>query len=128
MEQLHTNEFLKNAPFDIEQMIDMAEYFENGGTEFEPPLDWARTKIGEAKTWSKADIIFITDGESAVQQAWLDNFKAWKKDNKVAIYSILIDSSANTAVVLNLFSDKVEKLSNMKQDADDLAVNIFTDI
>ena len=63
-----------------------------------------------------------------MQQAWLDNFKAWKKENKVAIYSILIDSSANSAQVLNLFSDKVEKLSNMKQDADDLAVNIFTDI
>ena len=31
MEQLHTNEFLKTDPFNIEQMIDMAEYFENGG-------------------------------------------------------------------------------------------------
>ena len=62
MEQLHTNEFLKNSPFDIEQMLDLCEYFSGGGTEFEPSLDWARTKIGESKTWSKADIIFITDG------------------------------------------------------------------
>jgi uncharacterized protein with von Willebrand factor type A (vWA) domain len=32
------------------------------GTEFEPPLDWARVKIGDEKQWKKADIIFITDG------------------------------------------------------------------
>ncbi len=128
MEQLHTNEFLKENLFDIEQMIDMAEYFECGGTEFEPPLDWARTKIGEGKQWKKADIIFVTDGESAVTHQWLENFNTWKKENKVAIYSVLIDSGPNSPVVLKLFSDKVEKLSNMKQDADDLAVSIFGEI
>jgi uncharacterized protein with von Willebrand factor type A (vWA) domain len=128
MEQLHTNEFLKDNLFDIEQMIDMSEYFENGGTEFEPPLDWARVKIGEGKQWKKADIIFITDGESAVTHQWLENFNAWKKENKVSIYSVLIDSGPSTPIVLKLFSDKVEKLSSMKQDADDLAVSIFGEI
>lgn len=128
MEQLHTNEFPKNAPFDISQMLDMAEFFTGGGTEFSPPLDWARWKIGAEKIWSKSDIIFCTDGESAVEQVWLDNFMVWKKENKVSIYSILIDSSANSAVVLNLFSDRVEKLSNMKDQADDIAINLFGDM
>lgn len=128
MEQLHTNEFLRDNLFDIYEMLDMAEYFENGGTEFEPPLDWARTKIGEGKKWKKADIIFITDGESAVTKPWLENFNAWKKENKVSIYSILIDSGPSTPVVLKLFSDMVEKLSSMKQDADNLAVSIFANI
>jgi uncharacterized protein with von Willebrand factor type A (vWA) domain len=127
-QQLHTNEFLKESAFEIEQMIDMAEYFEGGGTEFEPPLDLAKQKIGDSKLWSKADIIFVTDGESAVTQKWADDYNAWKKENKVSIYSVLIDSGPNTPVVLKLFSDKVEKLSSMKQDADDLAVSIFADI
>ena len=30
MEKLHTNEFLKDNLFDVEQMLDMASYFENG--------------------------------------------------------------------------------------------------
>jgi hypothetical protein len=66
--------------------------------------------------------------ESAVSGQWLENFNTWKKENKVNIYSILIDTGPNTPVVLNLFSDKVEKLSSMKQDADDLAISIFSDI
>jgi uncharacterized protein with von Willebrand factor type A (vWA) domain len=127
-DQLHTNEFLKDQPFEVEQMIDMAEYFENGGTTFEPPLDLARKKIGDSRLWSKADIIFVTDGESAVAQKWYEDYNVWKKENKVSVYSILIDSGPNTPVVLRLFSDKVEKLSNLKTGADNIAINIFADI
>lgn len=129
VEELHTNEFLKDKPFEVEQMIDMAEYFENGGTTFEPPLDLARLKIGATKSWSKADIIFVTDGESAVTQKWYEDYNLWKAENKVKVYSILIDSGPNTPVVLKLFSDKVEKLSNMKAaSVDTIAVNIVADI
>lgn len=128
IEQLHTNEFLKDTPFKVEEMLDMAEHFDNGGTVFEPALDLARKKIGENRTWSKADIIFVTDGESAVTEKWYKDYNEWKKENKVSVYSILIDSGPNTPVVLNLFSDKVEKLSNMKTAADDMAISIFADI
>ena len=55
---LHTNSFPKDAPFEIEQLIDMAEYFEAGGTEIEPPLDLSREKIGTETNYEKADIIF----------------------------------------------------------------------
>ena len=130
VDKLHTNEFLKDKPFDIEQMIDMAGYFEGGGTTFEPPLDLARQKIGDGKSWSKADIIFVTDGESAVAEEWYQDFNKWRKENKVKVYSILIDSGPNTSVVLKLFSDQVEKLSNLKtgMSKDILAVNIFGSI
>jgi uncharacterized protein with von Willebrand factor type A (vWA) domain len=106
----------------------MAEYFERGGTEFEPALNLARQKIGTDKLFQKADIVFITDGQAVIRDTWLAEFKQWKKDNKVNIYSVLIDSWDNSDATLKQFSDRVDKLSNIKESQDDLAVSLFTDI
>lgn len=129
-QNLHTNEFPKADPFNIEQLLDMAEYFEGGGTEFEPPLDLARTKIGTDKLYDKADIVFITDGESAVRDAWLKEFKEWKSSNKVNIYSVLIDSYDNSVATIRKFSDRVDKLSNVRESDhnDDIALDLFLDM
>jgi len=126
--KMHTNEFPKGEAFDIEKVVDMAEYFEGGGTEFEPPLDAAREKIGVDKKYQKADIVFITDGQSAVRDAWLLQFKEWKKENKVNIYSVLIDSYDNAISTLRQFSDKVDKLSNIKDAKDGIAMDLFMEI
>ena len=101
----------------------MAEYFEAGGTEFEPPLNAAREKIGTDQLYSKADIVFVTDGQSVVRDAWLAEYKKWKKENKVSIYSVLIDSWDNSMTTLKQFSDSVAKLSNLKDTQDDIALN-----
>jgi uncharacterized protein with von Willebrand factor type A (vWA) domain len=129
-EKLHTNYFPKNDPFDGEQLLDLAEYFEAGGTEFEPPLDLAREKIGKEPIWEKADIIFCTDGESVVRDEWLKGFMEWKAANKVSIFSVLIDSYDNSQATLRKFSDRVDKLSKLRNDAgnDNLALDIFLDI
>jgi uncharacterized protein with von Willebrand factor type A (vWA) domain len=126
--ELHTNEFLKADPWDIEKVIDMAEYFECGGTEFEPPLNLARQKIGVDKLYLKADIVFVTDGESAVRDNWLVEFKNWKKENKVNIYSVLIDSYANSNATINQFSDRVDKLSNLREGQESIALDLFLDM
>jgi uncharacterized protein with von Willebrand factor type A (vWA) domain len=125
---LHTNEFLKDEPFEIEKLIDMAEYFESGGTEFEPPLNLSREKIGNDRIYQKADIIFVTDGESVVTDAWLTEFRRWKRDNKVNVYSVLIDSYSNSATTLKQFSDRIDKLSNLKETQEDIALDLFLDI
>lgn len=129
-QNLHTNEFPKADPFNVEQLLDMAEYFEGGGTEFEPPLDMARTKIGTEKLYEKADIVFVTDGESAVRDAWLKEYKKWKEENKVNIYSVLIDSYDNSVATVRKFSDRVDKLSNIRESDrnDEIALEIFLDI
>ncbi|MBC8437069.1 hypothetical protein H8D85_01950, partial [bacterium] len=63
--RLHTNVFRKGERHAIEDIIDLAEYFPGGGTLFEPALDRAKDFIMEDEDFHKADIIFITDGESA---------------------------------------------------------------
>ncbi|RLI20478.1 hypothetical protein DRO54_06230, partial [Candidatus Bathyarchaeota archaeon] len=49
----------------IEDIIEIAETFTGGGTNFEEPLSFAMNAIN-AKGWAKSDILFITDGESKV--------------------------------------------------------------
>jgi uncharacterized protein with von Willebrand factor type A (vWA) domain len=125
---LHTNTFLKTDYGDIEEVIDMAEYFTGGGTLFEPPLELAQDKIMLDQNFSKADIIFITDGESVVGDKWLKEYLNWKKNNKVSIFSILIDSYANNPVVLNTFSDEVRKVSDIRDSGEDVAINIIDNL
>ena len=124
-DRLHTNIFLKDHYGDVDQIIDMAEYFTGGDTLFEPPLELAKDQIMMDKEFSKADIIFVTDGESVVTDSFLTDYLIWKKEKKVSIFSILIDSYCNNPVVLKSFSDEVRKVSDLKDDADDLALTII---
>ena len=105
----------------------MATYFSGGGTKFEPALDLARDTISDKKEFSKSDIIFITDGLCAVTDSWLATYMTWKKANNVKIYSILINSHANSKGTLEEFSDSVTILSDLRQShADKLAITIFS--
>ena len=36
-DNLHINDFRKSKPYSVEEVVDLAEYFEGGGTAFEPP-------------------------------------------------------------------------------------------
>lgn len=125
--RLHTNYFPKDKNLDLNEMIDMAEFFSSGGTLFEPPLELAQDLIMKEKQFSKADIIFITDGESAVTQSWLKNYLAWKKQNNVKIYSVLINTYQSTTLSLDLFSDRTYLLSDLDNQSrlDDNAFELF---
>lgn len=124
-EMLHVNDFRKSKPFSILEVLDMAEYFEGGGTTFEPPLNLARTKIETEKDFSKADIVFITDGQSVVRNDWLTNFNEWKKTKGVKVYSVLIDASYNYQTSLDEFSDSVLKLSEITEDSFDKTASVL---
>jgi uncharacterized protein with von Willebrand factor type A (vWA) domain len=125
-ESLHTNYFPKDGSWGLEEVLDMAEYFSGGGTYFEPPLDRSRDEIMKQERFSKADIIFVTDGESTVTDSWLKEFKAWKKEKNVRVYSILINTYRGTTVSLDLFSDKAFALNDINEKKmDDTAFQLF---
>lgn len=107
----------------------MSEFFSMGGTDFEQPLELSRDLIEEDKEYSRADLILLTDGFSAVGDKWLKDFLKWKKLKNVSIYTILIDVDVNSAVCVKSFSDRIEKLSMLRYGvADDLAMDIFSNI
>lgn len=125
-ETLHTNYFPKDGSWGIEEVLDMAEYYSGGGTYFEPPLDLSRDKIMQQEQFSKADIVFVTDGESTVTDSWLKDFLAWKKEKNVRVYSILINSYRGTTVSLDLFSDKSFSLNDINEHKmDEAAFQLF---
>lgn len=81
------------------------------------------------KDFSKADVILITDGESAISESFLKDFLKWKKEKNVNITSILIDTYDNSDSCVKTFSDTVEKLWCIrKNNSDDLAINLFSNI
>ena len=96
------------------KLIDMASFFLGGGTDFMKPLDSAREDINERLP--DADVVFITDGICDVNDAWLEEFMEWKKENKVRIYSFLVDFFNNDLDVLYKFSDYAMPASHLEGD------------
>jgi uncharacterized protein with von Willebrand factor type A (vWA) domain len=124
-DNLHTNTFLKDDAYNIEEVIDMATYFIGGGTQFEPPLNAARDCIDLEEKFSKADIVFVTDGEAAVTPQWNTDFIKWKKERKVSVFSIIIDSGYGSTATLDLFSTSVQRLSSINDYGDTIALSLF---
>jgi uncharacterized protein with von Willebrand factor type A (vWA) domain len=126
--RLKTFIFKKSEPHNIKKIIETVEYFEGGGTNFEAPLTRGRQIIDNSPDFSKADMCFITDGESAVGDKFLKDFNKWKKDNKITITSVLIDEGYSSTATLKEFTEEKDlfTLRDLKEDASDtLAMQLF---
>ena len=63
-------------------IMDLAEYFPGGGTDFQKPLDAALECLRESR-FKKGDIIFITDGECQVDPQWAEQFPRRKRATRL---------------------------------------------
>ena len=61
-------------------VMDLAEYFPGGGTDFQKPLDAALDCLRQSR-FKKGDIIFITDGECQVDPQWAKRFARKRKNS-----------------------------------------------
>jgi uncharacterized protein with von Willebrand factor type A (vWA) domain len=102
-------------------IMDLAEYFPGGGTDFQKPLDAALECLRESR-FKKGDIIFITDGECQVDPQWAEQFRQEKEKLGFSLFSILIDMGPASLGTLKEFSDKI---STIKQLTGDEAKEIF---
>jgi len=75
---------------EMEKVMDLAEYFPGGGTDFEKPLDAALECLKNSR-YKKGDIVFITDGECQVGEDWAQRFRKEKDRLGFSLFSILID-------------------------------------
>ena len=64
-EALETIEIQKGEQNILDKVIQIAEYFLNGGTDFEKPLN-AAIELSEKTEFKKADIVFVADGKCGV--------------------------------------------------------------
>ncbi|MGZ8488463.1 MAG: vWA domain-containing protein [Candidatus Binatia bacterium] len=102
-------------------IMDLAEYFPGGGTDFQKPLDAALECLGDSR-FKKGDIIFITDGECQVDPQWAEQFREQKERLGFSLFSILIDMGPASLGTLKEFSDRI---STIKQLTGDEAKEIF---
>ncbi|HEX2929449.1 MAG TPA: hypothetical protein VHV54_07035 [Candidatus Binatia bacterium] len=102
-------------------VMDLAEYFPGGGTDFQKPLDAALDCLRQSR-FKKGDIVFITDGECQVDPQWAENFRAEKDKLGFSLFSILIDVGPASLGTLQEFSDRI---STIKQLTGDEAKDIF---
>ena len=108
-----------------DEMMDAAETFLGGGTDYETPL---RLSLGlmEQKVFSKADILFITDGECALSEAFADEFKTKQASMGFTVTGILLDKGGSSfSFSLEPFCDAVYRTSELT--GDEIAEQILTD-
>lgn len=93
-----------------EQMLEIAESRAGGGTDFEKPLRKAIEMI-KNQGLKKADILFLTDGECAVSDAFLAEFKAVKASLEFNVIVVLMDVGSTSDATVKKFADRVERVS-----------------
>ena len=102
-------------------VMDLAEYFPGGGTDFQRPLDAALDCLRQTK-YKKGDVVFITDGECQVSADWAEVFRREKEKLGFSLFSILIDVGPSSLGTLKEFSDRI---TTIKQLTGDEAKEIF---
>ncbi len=108
---------------EMEKVMDLAEYFPGGGTDFQKPLDAALDCLKQSR-YKKGDIVFITDGECQVAPEWAERFRHEKERLGFSLYSILIDVGPSSLGTLKEFSDRI---TTIKQLTGDEAKDIFVE-
>jgi len=96
-------------------VMDLAEYFPGGGTDFEKPLDAALDCLRQSR-FKKGDIIFITDGECQVAPEWAERFRDEKEKLGFSLFSILIDMGPASLGTLKEFSDRITTITQLTGD------------
>jgi uncharacterized protein with von Willebrand factor type A (vWA) domain len=108
---------------DLRHVLDLAEYFPGGGTDFQKPLDAAVDCLKQSR-FKKGDIVFITDGECQVGAEWAETFRKEKEKLGFSLFSILIDVGSSSLGTLKEFSDRI---TTIKQLTGEGAKDIFVD-
>ena len=127
---------------DMDKVLELAEYFPGGGTDFEKPLDAALEGIKEGtcpasvrqgrtrslfqeSRFQRSDIVFITDGECRVHADWAERFTTEKNALGFSLFSILIDIGTSSPGSLTPFSDKITSVSQLtSKEAGDVFVKL----
>ncbi len=97
---------------ELAKVIEMAEYFPGGGTDFQAPIDAAVELLAD-KRLKRGDIVVITDGECQVAPEWLAALRERKDELKFSIFAVLVDVGSSELSTLAQFSDRVTSIKQL---------------
>lgn len=98
----------------VDYLADVANRFSGGGTDFNEPLNLAMDSIESHPDYSRADVVFITDGEANVSPAVMERLTTNKKEKGFNLYSIFVGSWAECDT-LEEISDNVWTISKFDE-------------
>lgn len=107
---------------EAKNVMDLAEYFPGGGTDFQRPLDAALECLRQSR-FKKGDIVFITDGECEVGREWAEAFRRDKEKLGFSLFAILIDVGSSSWGTLKELSDRITTIHQLTgEEATDIFV------
>lgn len=115
---MKVNVFPKDKDLDINELIDMAEHFYGGGTDFNQPIERMMQCVDTEEGFERADGLFITDGYSRVEPNILDRLAKFKKDKHFKIIGIQLGG----------YGDEMDKFCNENYNLQELTNDLFLDV
>ena len=105
---------IKKNEVNPDKILDCAEKFLGGGTNFTNPLEKAMKLIEESE-FKNADIIFITDGDCRCSSAFITRFNKIKEEKEFRTIGVLVNvgSESVSDTELKRFCDTITKISNI---------------
>ena len=101
-------------------MVNLAQTFLSGGTDFSLPLSKSLSMINESR-FKQADVVFVTDGEDRIKDSFLEEFNKKKREKDFNVLSFIIGSNTNT---VGLFSDNVVMVKDFEDEGSYTAFEI----
>lgn len=110
------------APF--EKVMEFLSTEANGGTQFDGVLSEALARVSEefGKGRERSDVVFLTDGQAHLDQAWLDKFNEEKKRVGCRVFGVFVGGAYDYygdsgTKVLEGFSDGVINVKDLKPES-----------
>lgn len=94
-------------------VLDAVEHFFGEGTDFETPLTRA-LEMMEESPFRQGDIIFITDAECQVHEAFAKKFDTIKKEKGFSVFAVLVEKGTEEGV--RNFADRIIRALPGKND------------
>lgn len=109
-------EFVKPEDFTLDRILDAAEIFYGGGTDFFTPmrksLDLLEADFGQTGD-TRADVVFVTDDECHVDPTFMDEYLTSMKNMKSTTWGISVSGGERRKGALDSMSEgKVAKISD----------------
>lgn len=114
--ELRSFSFTKPTDFAIENVIEAATLFFNGGTDFMKPLGHARALLEAEYTATGAvqgDIVMVTDGQAPVHDPWFNQFKKDQERLGFRVFGFNIGGSRKAQPLNKLCDDQVWTVSDL---------------
>ena len=119
--ETHAFDFTNPKETTYEELIDYAEMFFAGGTDFHTPLSEALAQIKKgyaAHGEVKADIVFCTDGQCGVDDKWLEDFKAEQEKLAFRVYGIVIGGNPQMEPLNTICDGRVLTVNDLRSGGD----------